>query len=144
MIRNLTWTLCVLLAFSCTSKKVFTQTQEASINIEEKTVEPLPIMTFVQDTIHIGKLIEGESRKMSFEFTNTGDAVLDIELVTACKCTSLDWPPEPIPPGEQGVITVEFNSTGFKGEVLKTIDVIANTDPIIVEAFFTAEVEAKE
>lgn len=144
MIRILAWTCCLWFALSCSSKKALTQTQQpdraASISTE---VAGLPVITFEQDTIHIGKMIEGESQEITFTFTNTGDATLDIEIVTACKCTSLEWPQHPIAPGGQGEITVEFDSTGFEGKVLKTIDIIANTDPIVIEGFFTAEVEAQ-
>jgi hypothetical protein len=52
----------------------------------------------------------------------------------------LDWPTEVISPGSSGRIKVIFDSTGFEGEILKTVDVIANTDPIVVEAKFKAVV----
>lgn len=79
---------------------------------------------------------EGASSAISFKFTNTGKGDLKIDLVTACKCTELDWPKEVIPPGGEGEIYVLFDSTGFNGEVLKVVDIIANTEPIVVEAKF--------
>lgn len=79
---------------------------------------------------------EGSTSAISFKFTNTGKANLQIDLVTACKCTELDWPRGVVPPGGTGEIYVLFDSTGFEGEVLKVVDIIANTEPIVVEAKF--------
>ena len=117
-------------------------TQKQGIT-ENKVIKDIPIISFEQDTLHLGSLIEGEKRSLVFNFTNTGTATLIIDLASACKCTSLNWPSEPIEPGGSGQVLVEFDSTGFRGDVTKTVDVIANTDPIVVEAFFTAHVEAK-
>ncbi len=110
---------------------------------DAKVMTDIPIISFEQDTIHLGSLVEGEKRSLVFNFTNTGTATLVIDLASACKCTSLDWPSGPIEPGGTGQVLVEFDSTGFRGDVTKTVDVIANTDPIVVEAFFTAQVTPK-
>lgn len=104
---------------------------------------PVPVITYEQDTIHLGTMMEGEKRSLKYEFTNTGSKTLIIDLATACRCTALSWPEEPIAPGETGEITVEFDSTGFNGDVLKTIDVIANTEPIVKLAWFTAHIKQK-
>lgn len=97
----------------------------------------VPQITWDQQTLDIGVLKLGEEKSMEFSFENTGSANLEIELVTACKCTTLDWPRKLIAPGEKGVIFVTYDSTDQKlGELTKTVDIIANTDPIVVEAFF--------
>ena len=48
-------------------------------------------------------------------------------------------------PGERGIITVFYDSTtepiGFRE---KTIDIVANTDPIVVEAKFSVTIIEKE
>jgi len=139
MNQNILFSLCMIwvigLCMSC-------KTQQA-IGKDVKASADLPIITFEQDTIHLGTLIEGEKRSLVYQFTNTGRGTLQIDLASACKCTSLDWPSDPIEPGGGGEITVEFDSMGFRGEVLKTIDIIGNTDPIVVEAWFTATVNSK-
>jgi len=103
----------------------------------------VPIITLDLATIDLGDLVEGETRTMVYSFTNTGTETLQIDLVTACKCTDLRWTQEPIPSGEKGTIEVDFDSTGFSGEIKKTIDIIANTEPLVTEAFFTATVVKK-
>ena len=61
--------------------------------------------------------------------------------MTTCKCTDIEWPKEAVKPGEKGVIKATFNSKDQKeGAVTKTIDIIANTDPIVVEATFSVVV----
>lgn len=103
-------------------------------------VPDVPVITFDQDTIHLGTLVEGESRQMVFEFTNTGSKTLQIDLATACRCTDLRWTQDPVHSGDRGKVEVDFDSTGFSGDVRKTVDIIANTDPIVVEAVFTATI----
>lgn len=73
-----------------------------------------------------------------FRFTNTGGQKLKIRIATACDCTVLDWPREPISPGESAFISVVFDSSDIIGEREVTIDVIANTVPMISEARFRA------
>lgn len=136
MLQNITVILsCLFMFYSCSASKSTTMVSDSLA---------VPEITFVDDVINLGDIEEGSEYTMIYEFTNTGKESLKIDLVTACKCTSLDWPPDPIAPGTSGRVKVVFDSTGFSGEVKKTIDIIANTDPIIVEAHFVANVKAKE
>ena len=125
------------ICLSCkTSSKL--KTEAANVTVYDNT---LAVIQWDQQTIDLGKVKLGEKRQLEYPFTNVGQQDLIIELVTSCKCTQLDWPIKPVPPGGQGVITVTYDSTGQRlGQLKKTIDVIANTEPIVVEAFFTVEV----
>lgn len=121
----------VVLALGCKSQKVVTN----------RAGQKIPQITWDQQTINVGEVKLGEKKEVEFRFENTGSDILEIELVTACKCTTLDWPRKPLAPGEKGVISVTYDSTDqILGELTKTVDVIANTDPIVVEAFFTVTV----
>ena len=101
----------------------------------------VPIIKWDIDTFDLGIVKRGETRELIYNFTNVGKADLLIDLVTACRCTSLNWPSVAIAPGESGKIEVIYDSTGQKlGPFTKTIDVIANTEPIVVEAFFMVDV----
>lgn len=122
------------LTWSCSGSK------EIAKPMEEQVSTDIPIITYDLDTIHIGTLKEGEKRQLLYTFQNTGTEDLIIDLATACRCTDLQWPQKPIPPGERGEILVEFDSSGFSGDVVKTIDVISNTEPIVKLAWFTATV----
>lgn len=100
-----------------------------------------PVITFDKEILDIGQLTKGESYTLFFNFTNTGNQDLIIDLATACKCTSLEWPRSPIAPGQKGEIEVVFDSSTVDvGEITKVVDIIANTDPIVVEAKFKVNI----
>jgi len=101
--------------------------------------EPYPILNFVKDSISLGTLIKGETKPVEYHFTNVGDEDLIIEVVTACKCTDLKWPKEPIKPGEKGVISAIYDtSTQDLGKNVKVIDIIANTERLVTEVRFSS------
>ena len=105
---------------------------------------PVPVITFDTPSIDLGEIKQGEKRKLIFEFENTGNAPLLIDIATACKCTEIVWPSEPVLPGEREEIVAIFDSADMEGEYYKTIDIIANTDPIVVEAKFNVAVVTTE
>jgi len=114
---------------------------QATIEFNDTADVPVPIITFVEQTIDIGEVKLGDKRDLVFEFTNTGTDFLQIDLVTSCNCTSIDWPQGPIAPGASGKLEVTYDSTNQKlGAIKKTIDIICNTDPLVVEAFFNVNV----
>lgn len=82
-------------------------------------------------------LIKKEDRpEHTFEFTNTGEVDLIIDFATACECTELEWSRSPIAPGERGYIKAVFDPTKRSGEEEVTIDIIANTNPMVRSARF--------
>lgn len=107
----------------------------------QKPVKGVPVMTFKKNNIDIGTMKAGEKKKIVFEFENTGTDSLVIDLATACKCTEITWPMEPMAPGAKGEIIAIFDSAGMEGPYTKTIDIIANTEPIVVEAKFIVEIK---
>ncbi|MEM9546650.1 MAG: DUF1573 domain-containing protein [Bacteroidota bacterium] len=99
-----------------------------------------PVFSFVNDSIHLGTMVKDKSKKVEYHFTNTGDEDLIIEVVTACKCTDISWPKEPVKPGEQGVISAVYDSSTQKlGENVKVIDIVANTKHLVTEIRFSSK-----
>lgn len=107
-----------------------------STNLHGQKAKPQPKskkkveMTFEKELIHLGKVKRGDSRKFDFIFTNTGIDPIEIDIISSCDCTTLDWPRKPIKPGQKGTINVTFDST--KKEVSETIDIdiyLKNIDP---------------
>ncbi len=95
-----------------------------------KDLKGLPIMTFKERVVDFGKVKRGEKRTHVYEFTNEGDTALTISLVSACDCTTTEYPTETIQPGGKGSIKVIFDST--EKEESETIDVdimLENTLP---------------
>lgn len=103
--------------------------------------DDVPTIRFVEKTIDLGDIVKGQSKEVEFHFVNAGKADLKIEIVTACKCTDLSWPKDPVKPGEQGVISAVFHTEDQElGPVSKTLNIIGNTKPIVVEAKFTSNI----
>lgn len=103
-------------------------------NPHEVPAGPLPKMTFTESAFDFGNIKQGDKVKHTFTFKNTGDAPLIIENASAsCGCTVPQWPREPIAPGKEGKIEVEFNSAGKMGQQSKQISIRANTQPNITE-----------
>ncbi|MDF1698928.1 MAG: DUF1573 domain-containing protein [Saprospiraceae bacterium] len=115
------------------------KTSSSSGGKQSSVQEKYPKLSFVKDNIDLGTLTKGENKPVEYHFTNTGDADLIIEVVTACKCTDLKWPTKPIKPGEKGVISAIYNtSTQQLGKNVKTIDIIANTEHLVTEIKFSS------
>ncbi|MFM1745856.1 MAG: hypothetical protein RLZZ630_1793 [Bacteroidota bacterium] len=89
-----------------------------------------PVIEFPEIRFDFGTINSGEKVKHVFRFKNTGDADLVLSQVKAsCGCTTPTYTTDPVAPGEEGEITVEFNSEGISGQVAKDITVLANTTP---------------
>ena len=89
-----------------------------------------------------GKMIQGEQVSFTYRFKNTGNAPLIISAVEkTCGCTDTKFPREPIKPGEEGGITITYDSKGHKGFQNKRIIVKANTNPSETILKFKAQVQ---
>jgi hypothetical protein len=107
---------------------------------EEKT--RMPKFEFEQTHHDFGKLIQGEKVSYTYKFKNTGNAMLVISSVLpGCNCTVAQFTQTPIAPGENGSVTVNFNSETKKGLVNSTIVIQANTYPADTKLYFTANVD---
>jgi len=90
----------------------------------------MPKIEFERTSHDFGKLIQGEKVSFTFKFKNTGNAMLVISgVVPSCSCAIAQFTKTPIPPGEEGSVTVNFNSETKKGIVNNSVVVMANTYP---------------
>jgi hypothetical protein len=110
-----------------------------NIDPQASEFKPEPILDTMPTTVlkfetmmhDFGRITEGSIVKTKFKFTNAGTRVLLITHAQAsCGCTVPTTPKEPVKAGESGVIDVEFNSVGKRGETTKTITIQANTKPM--------------
>jgi len=85
-----------------------------------------PKIEFKEETINYGTVTKGEDNgKRKFEFTNTGDAPLEIKNVkSTCGCTVPTKPSAPIMPGKSDFIEVQYNMN--PGPISKSITVESN------------------
>jgi len=89
-----------------------------------------------------GKMIQGEQVSFTYKFKNTGNAPLIISAVEkTCGCTDIRYPKVPIKPGEEGSISITYDSKGHKGFQNKRVIVKANTNPSETILRFKARVE---
>lgn len=101
-----------------------------------------PQIEFLKTSHDFGTLKEGEIVECVFKFKNTGEAPLAIIYVNAdCGCTVPEFSKNEILPGEEGKIKVIFDSSGFRNNIYKTIDVETNADSTIIELVLTAFIE---
>ena len=89
----------------------------------------MPVMTFTTKTKEFGNIKTGDKPAFTYEFTNTGNMPLDIDIVSGCDCTELDWTRKTVKPGEKGFVSAIFNSNKAEPEdhkkaLKKTVDVI--------------------
>lgn len=90
----------------------------------------VPLMKFEKETLDLGPIKKGEKRTFSYTFTNVGTENIEIDLVSGCDCTTLDWPRLPIKPGDKGTIDVIFDSTEKEDSEPVDIDIyLKNIDP---------------
>ncbi len=123
---------------------IFSLTTNAQATQIDESI-PVTQMEFTETSFYFGKIKSGDIVQNVFELTNTGDEPLIITGAKgSCGCTVPDWPMEPIAPGENAYITVQFNSKGKKGQQQKRVTITANTDPQKSFLTFKGEVEKSE
>ena len=55
--------------------------------------------------------------------------VIEIEIVSGCDCTTLDWTRKPIKPGEKGKVNVILTQRKEMTEKSVDVDIHQNKDP---------------
>lgn len=89
-----------------------------------------PQISFNKTEHDFGEILQGEIVSYTFKFKNTGNADLVISShSTTCGCTVPEYPKGAIAPGEEGNITIQFNSNGKKGVQNKSIVLVTNCEP---------------
>lgn len=108
--------------------------------------EDLPVISFDSTSVEFGKVVEGKIVRHTFKFENTGDAPLVISRVEpSCGCTTAkNWSSKPYSPGQEGEITIDFDTNQRPGSQKKTIQVIANTNPAVTNLYITGDVVGPE
>jgi hypothetical protein len=90
----------------------------------------VPEIKFEKTEHDFGKILQGEQVSCTFKFKNVGNAPLIITSIEkTCGCTSPEYSSQPIQPGEDGKITIVYDSKGHKGFQNKRLVVKANTNP---------------
>ena len=106
---------------------------------------PTTSVEFAETKHDYGVIEQGEKVAHVFKFKNTGNEPLVLSNVKpSCGCTTPKWTKEPIAPGDNGEIHVEFDSKGKSGKQTKTVTVTANTEPAKTVLTITGDVQKPE
>lgn len=114
----------ILLA--CLSGIPESMAQRATVTSEEVSG---PELKFVEESLNLGTLSisELETFTREIEFKNDGDQALVLSQVRGCCGTRIiEWPREPIAPGEVGVIKIQFRLAPRAHNVRRTVTVMSN------------------
>ena len=110
--------------------------------IDVSVIENMTVIKFDKKELDFKYVEAGEVVQGSFVFTNEGKYPLVIyEVNTSCGCTVADYPKGEIAPGEQGTISVKYDSEGSSGmRITKDVTVNANTTPAKTKLRIIADV----
>lgn len=110
--------------------------------IKQVQAMPKTEMQFNDTKYSFRKIKEGEVVRHAFHFKNVGSAPLLISKAEAsCGCTVPSFPKEPIPPGGEGDITIQFDSHNRKGHQIKNVLIHSNSTLEKMSIGFDADVE---
>lgn len=85
---------------------------------------------FEQTEHDFGWVLQDSKNPYVFRFRNNGDAPLVIESATgSCGCTVPHYSNAPIQPGEESEVQVEYSPGKQEGHQVKTVTIVANTEP---------------
>lgn len=117
-----------------------------NVNATPEPTGPTTVIEYENEgRFDFGKVDEGDIVKHSFKFKNVGTEPLVISNARgSCGCTVPTWPKEPVPPGGNAEIYVEFNSKGKPGAQSKRVTVTANTNPTETFLEIRGEVKGKD
>lgn len=88
-------------------------------------------LKFETRNIDLGLVVKGAVVDTVFNFTNNSEIDIEIDIIDACECTTLDWTRGSISPGTTGKIHVRFDSAKKDIEEEISIDItLMNDDPI--------------
>jgi hypothetical protein len=105
---------------------------------------PKTSVEWYEQSHDFGQITEGDVVTHTFRFKNVGDNPLQLTRVKpSCGCTSPEWSDEPIAPGDEGLVTVSFNSSHKRGMQSKSVVITFNGNPINKVLTFRAEVKPK-
>jgi len=117
-------------------------TNEAGNRQQEVANMPKTTIQFIDSFYNFGDVKEGASVKHSFRFKNTGTNPLLISKTdVSCGCTVPSFSKEPIAPGAEGTIDVQYNSKGHPGHQHKNVIVHSNAQLEAMSIGFEADVK---
>lgn len=124
--------IIALFASACTAQT----TKPAVDSKPEKVVKKIPVarsfLKWDEEFIEYGTVKKGDKRSHTYKFQNISKEDVEIQICTACDCTTLDWTSKVVKPGEFGEIITDFNSSEKnEAETITITIILKNTDPVL-------------
>lgn len=129
--------------FGTKDESGFTHNQKLSRE-EQAAQMPKTEIKFDNTEHSFGTINEGDVATHAYHFTNIGKHPLLISRVDAsCGCTIPSFTKEPIQPGGEGEVTIQYNSNGHPGAQVKTVMVHSNAQEEAISLSFEVDVKKK-
>ncbi len=108
-----------------TSASVIKPTNKGTVPLSDPVIE----VRFDKEMIDLGTVTKGDKKEMVYNFMNKGNVPIEIEMVTSCECTTLEWPQFKVfKPGEKGTIKAIFDSKDKEASETTDVEIILKQD----------------
>lgn len=131
-----------LLSLCLSGSFVACNTQADKTNeTKEISVKSLTEIKFKKLEHNFGEITEGEIVSFTYKYKNVGKTNYIITSARAsCGCTLPKWSKEPLAPGKEGEIEVQFDSSRRSGVQHKTVTIYGNTKEKVIKLRFSAKI----
>jgi hypothetical protein len=94
-----------------------------------KTGDGAAVISLSEKEWNFGSIPEGKQLRHVVVIINKGSKVLEIDsLIEGCSCLSASIDSEKIAPGKSARMTVDYDSAGSSGDIVRTVQILSN-DP---------------
>ena len=94
------------------------------------------------DTVHLGRMREGERIVKEFRVRNSGSVPMVVGKVDSdCGCIFSEYDRQPVAPGEEKILSVSFDSGGYRGYILKKVNIVTTVRPQPLTFYMDAYIE---
>jgi hypothetical protein len=102
---------------------------QAKPSAQAEPNQGVPVISFEQTTYDFGSVAPGSINNCEFKFQNKGTGLLKIgDISKTCGCTVFSLEKKDYPPGEQGVLKVQYHADNGTGQRMRSLFVSSN-DP---------------
>lgn len=120
--KRYVWIAAAVAAVACCSCRSSAVTRQVAGTVLE--VSDSAVVSLRRDTFDVGRLREGERIVKEFAVRNAGRVPFVIGRVESdCGCIVSEYDRRPVAPGEAVSLDVSFDSRGYRGYVLKRVEV---------------------
>ena len=111
-------------------------------SVQDVMVDDARLQAGLCDTLHFGKMRQGEVIRKQLRITNNEQRpIVILRHATSCGCTTVNYERKPIAAGESTIIDFEFNSRGEMGWQMKHMEFYFAEKDTPLKIYIEAEVE---